>query len=83
MIPDPIELMEMRQERLAFEWEEAQAGVPEGKHRCPYCRQIFDYEPIATSSRPDSPVCCYDCLSPDAKEAYDAFEASVQESTDE
>lgn len=73
MIPDPIELMESRQARLIFDWDKAQRGVPAGAYRCPYCQQIFSYEPIQMTSAPDSPACCYDCLPPNVKKAYDEF----------
>jgi len=74
MIPDPIELMESRIEDLAFEWNQAQQDVPSGLHRCPYCSKDFSYEPIALSSRPDSPVVCYECLPDDLKKSYDDFQ---------
>ena len=70
--PDPLELMEGREDRLAYEWEEAQQGVPEGSFRCPYCSQVFDYEPIHVDARPDSAAMCYDCLPDDLKKVYDA-----------
>lgn len=60
-IPDPIELMESRQEDLMYEWDKAQKDVPKGSYRCPYCKKIFDYEPIQFNARPDSPVGCADC----------------------
>jgi len=69
-IPDPLELTEAREERLAWEWEEAQKDVPEGSYRCPYCKQIFSYEPIAVDGRPDSPVMCFGCLPQDVQQAY-------------
>lgn len=72
-IPDPLELMEVRQERLIEQWDEAQKGVPSGSFRCPYCSNVFSYEPIQVSGSPDSPVCCYDCLPEDIKAAYDAL----------
>lgn len=62
MIPDPVELMEAREERLAGEWDVAQRNVPEGHFRCPYCSNIFEYEPIQVGASPDSPVMCYGCL---------------------
>ena len=71
MIPDPIELMEARQERLMFEWDRAQRGVPDGSFRCPYCSRTFEYEPIEVSAAPDSPVSCYECLPDDVKAKYD------------
>ena len=73
-IPDPIELMESRQEDLMWEWEEKQKRVPEGSFRCPYCLNIFSYEPIQCGGSPDSPFTCYDCLPNDLKEAYDNFQ---------
>ncbi len=66
-LPDPTERLESRVDDLASEWAKVQGGVPEGSHRCPYCSKIFNYEPVAASSRPDSPVMCYDCLSKSAK----------------
>ena len=74
MIPDPIELMEAREERLAYEWDAAQRDVPEGQFRCPYCGNIFSYEPIQVSASPDSPVMCRDCLPSNVKAAYDKFD---------
>lgn len=73
MIPDPIELMESRQDKLIHDWDKAQRGVPDGSYRCPYCQQIFNYEPIQMTSAPDSPAMCYGCLPPDLKRAYDEF----------
>lgn len=72
-IPDPIERMEARIDDLAFEWDVTQKGVPAGSFRCPYCKNIFDYEPIQATSSPDSPAMCYDCLPEDTKRAYDEF----------
>jgi len=74
MIPDHVELMEARQESLAWEWNQSQVGVPNGQYRCPYCSCLFSYEPIAVSAAPDSPVMCYECLPTDVKQAYDEFE---------
>ena len=71
-IPDPIELMEAREERLAWEWDEAQKSTPKGLYRCPYCSRTFAYEPIAVDARPDSPVMCFECLPEDTKRAYTA-----------
>ena len=79
MIPDPVELMESRQERLAYEWNVAQRGVPEGQFRCAWCNRVFDYEPIQVSAAPDSPAMCYECLPDDAKKAYDDFQESDRE----
>lgn len=78
-IPDPIELMQVRVESLCERWERAQQDVPEGSYRCPYCCEIFDYEPISVSAAPDAAVCCYDCLPADARAAYDAFETRLEE----
>lgn len=75
MIPDPIELMEARQDRLIHEWELAQNDVPEGHFRCPYCKNVFDYEPIDVSAAPDSPVMCRDCLPEDVRKRYDEWDA--------
>lgn len=72
-IPDPVELMEAREERLAYEWDIAQQDVPEGHFRCPYCSNLFDYEPIQVDARPDSPVMCRECLPDSVKAAYDQF----------
>lgn len=69
-IPDPIELMEAREDRLAWEWDQAQKNVSEGSHCCPYCSRIFSYEPIAVDARPDSPVMCFECLPVDIQSAY-------------
>ena len=69
-IPDPIELMEARVDRLAWEWDQAKKDVPEGWYRCPYCSRIFDYEPIAIDGRPDSPEMCFECLPEDVQRAY-------------
>lgn len=78
-IPDPIELMEAREEQLAYEWDRAQKNVPEGSFCCPYCSRVFEYEPIQVDARPDSAFCCYDCLPADVKKAYDAFEQKMSE----
>lgn len=72
-IPDPIELMTARQEELIDQWNEAQWDVPQGQFRCPYCRALFDYDPIAISDAPDTAVMCYNCLPDDLKKAYDSF----------
>ena len=74
-IPDPIEQMEARQERLAHEWGQCQKGVPEGSFRCPYCSNVHSYEPIQSGPNPDSPAMCYDCLPEDLKKAYDDFQS--------
>ena len=66
-IPDPIELMEARAERRANEWYSAQQSAPPGFYRCPYCKQLFDYEPIQLNETPDSPIMCFDCLPEDMK----------------
>lgn len=73
MIPDPIELMEAREEQLVWEWDVTQRDVPKGHFRCPYCNNVFDYEPIQSGASPDSPVMCYDCLPADLKVSYDKF----------
>ena len=73
MIPDPIELMNSRINDLIFEWESNQKGVSEGFYKCPYCKDLFNYEPIQVSSRPDSTVCCYECLDETTKKMYDQF----------
>lgn len=78
-IPDPVELMEAREERLAWEWDQAQKGVPEGSYKCPNCGNIFSYEPIQVCSRPDSPVSCFECLPEDAKKYYEEFERQLDE----
>ena len=69
-IPDPVELMDAREEDLAHEWDIAQRDVPDGSFRCPYCSRVFAYEPIAVDGRPDAPVMCYDCLPVDVQKAY-------------
>jgi hypothetical protein len=74
MIPDPIELMEMRMDRLAEEFEADQKDVPKGSFRCPYCREIREGEPIQANSGPDAPIVCYECLPDDLKAAYDKFD---------
>jgi hypothetical protein len=73
-IPDPVERMDARIEDLADEFIEAQHGVPVGLVRCPYCREIRDYELISVGPSPDSAACCYECLPDDLKAAYDEFE---------
>jgi hypothetical protein len=73
-IPDPCELLEMRQERLIDEWEAAQKGVSAGSFRCPDCQKVSMGEPIAIDGQPDAPVVCYDCLPDALKRAYDEFE---------
>ena len=70
-IPDPLELMEAREERLAEGWDTAQRGVPVGSFRCPYCSRVFSYEPIQVDARPVSPFMCHDCLPDDTRAAYD------------
>ena len=70
-IPDPIELMQMRVDDLAFKWEKSQRDVPIGHFRCPYCGGIFDYEPIQLDPSPDSASCCYTCLDEDSQKASD------------
>lgn len=75
-IPDPCELMEMRQERLMHDWDAAQKDVPPGSFRCPECRKISTGEPIAIDGRPDAPVVCYECLPESVKAAYDQWEKS-------
>jgi len=75
-IPDPIERMESRIDRLAFEWNELQRDVPAGSFRCPDCKQIRSGEPIQASPHPDSSATCYECLSPGDKQAYDDFEVT-------
>lgn len=70
-IPDPIELMEMRADELAFKWDELQKDVPKGRFRCPFCKETFDYDPIQSGPSPDSSSCCYNCLDEDSQKAYD------------
>ncbi len=82
-LPDPVELLEARQDRLASEWEEAQEGVPEGSFRCPYCRQVFDYEPIQASGAPDSPMMCFECLPEHVKSMFNEFISWVEENLPE
>lgn len=77
MIPDLLENMNSRIDDLIFEWECNQKNVPEGYFKCPYCKNIFDYSPISISDRPDSAICCYDCLPDDIKKCYDEFENSI------
>lgn len=79
MIPDPIEIMEARQEELMHNWIIAQKNVPEGSFRCPYCNKINSYEPIQSGASPDSPIMCYDCLPDDLKIMYDQFENDLMQ----
>lgn len=79
-IPDPVELMCSRIDNLVFEWEKFQQDVPSGSFRCPYCREIRNYNPIQVGPSPDSAVCCYECLPDDLKTAYDQFEKECGES---
>lgn len=72
-IPDPIELMESRMDRLEREYNRLQNGVPKGSFRCPDCKQIRNYDPIQACARPDSGVTCYECLSEEDRKAYDDF----------
>lgn len=60
MLPDPIELMDVRIEDLAYEQF---VGVPIGKIRCYGCKRIVSVFAVATAdSRPDSPAYCEQCL---------------------
>ena len=59
MLPDPVELMEARQENLM---EELQRGIPEGFFKCPQCNIIYEGEPLQVSPSPDSPLSCMDCF---------------------
>ena len=61
-IPDPIEIMEDQQERLARQWDDAHRDVPEGSFRCPYCSLLFGYEPYQLNASPVSPFVCFSCL---------------------
>lgn len=70
---DPIEQMESRQDRAIESWEAAQRGVPHGSCKCPFCGNVFDYEPIQLSPDPHSEAGCYECLPDDSKKAYDEF----------
>ena len=70
-IPDPTELLEMRMERMIDQYEEG---------CCMDCGKKVGYELIQVSPDPCSPVVCYDCLSPESKEAYDKFCASMEKS---
>lgn len=63
-IPDPIELMENRIEQMIFEYEE---------EKCMSCGKKVDYELIAATPSPDSPVVCFECLSDEAQAAYIKF----------
>lgn len=70
-IPDPIERMESRIEDMA---DDVFGGLPIGQARCPGCKKVMsDNDLITVSPAPDSPVCCYDCLSPEDQLAYDDF----------
>lgn len=68
-IPDPTELMEMQMEEMIDQYEEG---------CCMDCGKKVDYELIQVSPHPASPVVCYECLSPESKEAYDKFCASME-----
>ncbi|MGI9306304.1 MAG: hypothetical protein ACR2P5_03265 [Gammaproteobacteria bacterium] len=78
-IPDPVELMEARQEQLMDEWEAAQQDVPENSFRCPYCGNVSKGELISLSADPSAPVMCYDCLPDDTKAAFDKFKQYIKE----
>jgi len=65
-IPDPIEMMDDRIERMV---EDIRA---DGSWRCCSCRKWYhDCEPIPAEARPDAPMVCYDCLSPKDQKAWD------------
>lgn len=49
-IPDPLELIESRIDRLASEYEEG---------KCMNCGKIVAYELVCAA--PDGPAMCYDC----------------------
>ncbi len=59
-IPDPIELLEARQERLI------NAYVDE--HTCMECGKKVDYELLCPSPIGDGPAVCVECL------GYDPFD---------
>lgn len=59
MLPDPVELMEMRIDELAHEQF---AGVPDGCIRCYGCKQIvFSSTVAALFGHPDAPAYCDEC----------------------
>ena len=59
-IPDPIELLEARQERLM------DAFIDE--HTCMGCQKKVDYELLCPSPIGDGPLLCYECLGFDPAE---------------
>lgn len=65
MIPDPIELMENRIDRLASDYVD--------EHTCMICGKRVDYELICMSPLGDGPAVCAECAGPE----YAAFEASL------
>ena len=52
-IPDPIELMESRQEKLMEQYVD--------EHTCMQCHQRVDYELICPSPIGDGPLLCEEC----------------------
>ncbi len=70
IIPDPIDLVESRIERMVDE----QAAALDGCFICPGCKKVFECEPIATSAAPDAAISCYECLGPELQDAYDKFQ---------
>ena len=58
-IPDPLELMEARIDRLADEYVE---GV------CMNCGKEFNYEPYCMSPLGDGPAVCAECAGIEEKE---------------
>jgi len=60
-IPDPIEIMEAQIERMVDEYKEG---------HCMQCGKKVDYDLIPAYNSPTSPAVCYECLSPESKEAY-------------
>ena len=53
-IPDPVELLEARQERLIDRFVDI--------NTCMECGQSYGYEMVTANARPDAPLVCQDCL---------------------
>lgn len=56
MIPDPIELMERRIDRLCSEYID--------ENTCMLCHKRVDYELICLSPTGDGPAVCAECAGP-------------------
>ena len=59
-IPDPIELMESRIDRLADDYVD--------EHTCMGCKKKVDYQLICMSPMGDGPALCVECV------GYDPFD---------